>query len=223
VGCRKRVRACDFVWQFWAVGRWAGRWRASSWSERHALCERVGREVELARIVDLFPGQSAERHGLPRDLYAGRATSSHPSRRAAEIEGILADESIDLVVETIGGSGEAILRIARGVLEHGQAPGDGEQGAPCQARGRAARRRAKAGPRPRLRGCRVRRDPDHQGAERVPHRRRTPVSISGIMNGTSNYILSQMASEGQTFDAALEGRAGEGLRGGRSHARHRRR
>jgi homoserine dehydrogenase len=29
------------------------------------------------------------------------------------------------------------------------------------------------------------------------------LSISGIMNGTSNYILSQMASEGQSFDAAL--------------------
>jgi homoserine dehydrogenase len=35
-------------------------------------------------------------------------------------------------------------------------------------------------------------------------------SISGIMNGTSNYILSKMDSEGQTFDEALRGAQDKG-------------
>jgi homoserine dehydrogenase len=85
-----------------------------------ALRERAGCQVELARIVDLFPEQSSKRHGLPLDLYAGSGAELTPAQADAEVARVLSDPSIDLVVETIGGSGAAILSTAHGVLEHGK-------------------------------------------------------------------------------------------------------
>src|SRR5688572_27000717 len=84
--------------------------------QRDALRQRAGREVELARIVDLCPDLSAKRHGIPRTLYAAEGSQLSPDRARAEIQRILDDPSIDVVVEAIGGAGEAILGITRGVL-----------------------------------------------------------------------------------------------------------
>jgi homoserine dehydrogenase len=88
--------------------------------QRAALRERVGREVELARIVDLFPDVSSARHGIPRELYAGTRSELGPEDAQAEVQRVLDDPSIDLVVETIGGSGPSVLAITRGVLERGK-------------------------------------------------------------------------------------------------------
>jgi homoserine dehydrogenase len=170
--------------------------------QRDALRERVGREVELARIIDLFPAQSSARHGVPRALYAGSGAELTPAHATAEIERTLADESIDLVVESIGGSGETILGIARGVLERGKhlvtankallAKHGDELVRVAQERGRGlGYEAAVCGAIPIIKGLR-----ECLTGDEI-------LSISGIMNGTSNYILSQMASAGQSFDAAL--------------------
>lgn len=170
--------------------------------QRDALRDRVGDDVELACVVDLFPQLSSKRHGVPRALYAGEGEQLTPDQADAEVTRILEDPSIDLVVETIGGSGEAILRTTTRALEHGKhlvtankallakhgeelldvarqhGRGIGFEAAVCAAI-------------PIIKGI-------HEcltGDEIL--------SISGIMNGTSNYILSKMASEGQSFDAAL--------------------
>jgi homoserine dehydrogenase len=170
--------------------------------QRDALRERVGREVELARIVDIFPRQSSQRHGVPRALYAGTTDELSPEQASAEIERTLADESIDLVVETIGGSGEPILRIARGVLESGKHLVTANKAllakhgdellrvAREQSRG-LGYEAAVCGAIPIVKGLQ-----ECLTGDEI-------LSISGIMNGTSNYILSQMASERQSFDAAL--------------------
>ncbi len=47
-------------------------------------------------------------------------------------------------------------------------------------------------------------------------------SIHGILNGTSNYILTRMTDTGMDFAPALEEAKAARLRGGRSHARHQR-
>ena len=85
-----------------------------------ALRARAGCDIELAGIVDLFPDQSSDRHGVPRELYAGEGTELTTAEADAETDRVLEDSGIDLVVETIGGSDEAILRTACSVLEHGK-------------------------------------------------------------------------------------------------------
>jgi homoserine dehydrogenase len=171
--------------------------------QREALNQRAGVELELARIVDLFPKASSERHGMPRELYAGEGDELTPDQAEAEIERVLADDGIDLVVETIGGSGPRILGIATKVLESGKHLVTANK-ALLAASGEellAAARKAKKGlgyeaavtaAIPIIKGL----NECLTGDEIL--------SISGIMNGTSNFILSKMASEGQTFDAALE-------------------
>ena len=47
-------------------------------------------------------------------------------------------------------------------------------------------------------------------------------SLEGILNGTGNYILSEMTSKGVNFAPALAEAQEKGLRRGRSHAGHRR-
>lgn len=45
-------------------------------------------------------------------------------------------------------------------------------------------------------------------------------SLMGILNGTSNYILSEMTSNGMDFDVALQAGPAAGLCRGRPHAGH---
>jgi homoserine dehydrogenase len=170
--------------------------------QKAPLRERVGRDVELARIVDLCPDLSAKRHGIPRALYAGDGAQLSPERAQAEIQRVLDDPSIDLVVEAIGGTDETILTVTRGVLERGKHLVTANK-ALLAVHGetlvRAARKSGKGiayeaavcGAIPIIKVL-------NEGFTGDEIR-----SISGILNGTTNYILSRMASEGQEFDDAL--------------------
>jgi homoserine dehydrogenase len=170
--------------------------------QQDALRKRVGCEVDLARIVDLFPVQSSERHGIPRALYAGEGDELTPEQATAETQRVLEDESVDLIVETIGGSGEAILGTTRAVLEHGKhlvtankallAKHGEELHAVAQEHGRGLGFEASVcAAIPIIRGLE-----DGLTGDEI-------LSVSGIMNGTSNYILSKMGAEGQSFEDAL--------------------
>ncbi|MGE0160499.1 MAG: homoserine dehydrogenase [Gemmatimonadales bacterium] len=170
--------------------------------QKAALQERAGRAVELVRVVDLCPDLSSSRHGIPRSLYAGQGSQLSPEQARAEVQRVLDDPGIDLVVETIGGSGEDILAIARGVLDRGKHLVTAnkallaEHGETLVS---AARKNGKGiayeaavcGAIPIIKVL----NEGLTGDEIV--------SISGILNGTSNYILSRMASEGQDFASAL--------------------
>jgi homoserine dehydrogenase len=171
--------------------------------QRDALEARLGQELELARIVDLFPAQSSKRHGVPRELYAGDGDELTPEQADAEIERVFGDAGIDLVVETIGGSGPKILATARSALESGKhlvtankallaAHGDELLAAARKAGTGLGYEAAVCAAIPIIKGL----NECLTGDEIL--------SISGIMNGTSNYILSKMAAEGRTFDAALK-------------------
>lgn len=177
--------------------------------QREVLSERAGREIVLARVVDLLPGQSARRHGLPRELYAGSGEELSIAEAESETRRLLEDPDIDLVVETIGGSGGEILSLTRRVLEHGKhlvtankallakhgeelldvarlhRRGIGFEAAVCAAI-------------PLIKGL-----TECLTGDEIR-------SISGIMNGTSNYILSKMDAEGESFEDALVGAQARG-------------
>lgn len=166
------------------------------------LRRRAGRPLEIARIVDLFPKKAAERHGLPLSLFAGNgADLSREGAEAATAE-LLADAGIDLVVETIGGHSPALRDLCARVLDAGKHLVTAnkallaEHGDYLFPRSEAAAvalayEAAVCGAIPVIRTVR-------EGFAGDEIR-----SISGIMNGTSNYILSRMQEENLSFDEAL--------------------
>ncbi len=107
------------------------------------------------------------------------------------------------------------------------------------ARGRQARRHRQQGAARRARR-RARRAGRGATASRSTSRRRSRAAsrssrrcarrssatrsrrVYGILNGTCNYILTKMQTEGRAFADVLAGGAGAGLRRGRSDLRHRR-
>ena len=66
--------------------------------QNEALRQRSGQALELVRIVDLLPQESAERHGLPRELYAGAAPELTLEEAEAATQEVLRDPSVDVVV-----------------------------------------------------------------------------------------------------------------------------
>jgi homoserine dehydrogenase len=157
-------------------------------ANRPVLRERLGIDLELALVAD-------------RNWRARRAVSIPPSRRLSDARALLADPSIDIVVELIGGCGAArayvleALRRGKGVVtankallaEHGR-----------EVLGLARERRADlyyeasvCGAIPIIKALR-----EGFASNRVD-------SIFGIVNGTCNYILSRMTGSGIGFSEAL--------------------
>ncbi|MDD9936154.1 MAG: homoserine dehydrogenase [Myxococcales bacterium] len=170
--------------------------------QSEALGGRAARTLELAGIVDLFPAKCAASHGIDRSLFCGDGDELTPAQAKAETDRLLADPEIDLVVETIGGSGDFIVGLTRSVLESGKhlvtankallaKHGQGLFKAAAENRKSIGFEAAVCGAIPIIKGI-------HEcftGDEII--------SISGIFNGTSNYIMSKMEAEGQDFATAL--------------------
>ena len=170
--------------------------------QREALAERAGREIVIARIVDLVPDKASARHEIPRKLFAGDGAELTLAQAEAETQRVLEDASIDLVVETVGGSGPTILATARNVLQHRKhlvtankallAIHGEEILAVAREHGRAVGFEAAVSAAiPIIKGL-----TECLTGDEIQ-------SISGILNGTSNYILSKMDHDGQTFAEAL--------------------
>lgn len=166
------------------------------------LAARAGRRLRLARIATRSPEKSAARFGLPRGLFAGSAATLGPAEFDAEVERILRDPEIHAVVETLGGHGEKERDLCVLVLESGKhlatankallaLRGDAVFGA-ARATGRALGIEASVcAAIPAIRAvC------DGFSGDVVE-------AFSGILNGTSNYILDRMAAEGLGFEEAL--------------------
>ena len=74
---------------------------------------------------------------------------------------------------------------------------------------------------PPLRGGGRRRDPGPRPARDGPRREPGRRAVRGIVNGTTNYILSAMTDEGRDYDDGPRRRPGRGLRRGRPDRRRR--
>lgn len=168
------------------------------------LKRRAGVTIELAAILDLFPAAASARHGIPRALFKGTGNELTPEAATAETKAILSDPSIDLVVETIGGSSDRIRDLALSVINSGKHLVTANK-ALLAKRGpeifKAAYEKSRAvgfeasvcGAIPIIKGIN-----EGMSGDRI-------VAVSGIMNGTSNYILSRMSREGLSFADALKG------------------
>ncbi|MBM4269859.1 MAG: homoserine dehydrogenase [Deltaproteobacteria bacterium] len=153
-----------------------------------ALAGRLGASVELARVVDI-------------DLERRREVRVPKSLLTNDARAVLADPEIDVVIELMGGlepartfvleairSGKSVVTANKALLaHHGR-----EIFAAAEAAGVGFGFEASVGGGiPIIRTLR-----EALGGDR--HR-----AIFGIVNGTSNYILSAMAAEGRGFDDVL--------------------
>jgi homoserine dehydrogenase len=158
-------------------------------SHREELEEKIGAPVALTAVVDM--DCTNPRKGL---TLSELPLSSEPAK-------VLDDPSIDIVVELIGGleparsfilralaSGKHVVTANKALLAtHGE-----ELYAEARQRGRMlAFEAAVAGGIPLIRSIK-----EGLAANRI-------TSLHGILNGTSNYILSKMTDEGQEFRHVL--------------------
>ena len=158
-------------------------------SHREELEEKIGAPIALSAVVD------ADCTNPRKDLILGELPLS------AEPAKVLDDPSIDIVVELIGGleparsfilraldNGKHVVTANKALLAtHGE-----ELYAKARERGRMlAFEAAVAGGIPLIRSVK-----EGLVANRI-------TSIHGIVNGTSNYILSKMTDEGQEFGRVL--------------------
>lgn len=166
------------------------------------IAQRSEANIEIAKIADIFPAKSAQRHGIPRELFCGTADELTKEESNKFIQEIIADPTIDLVVETIGGTSQFLLDIMLNVLKakkhlvtankamlahHGD-----EIFAAAEANGVSVGFEASVcGAIPIIKTVR-----ECFTGDKIN-------SVCGIMNGTSNYILSKMKAEGLSFADAL--------------------
>lgn len=155
---------------------------------RDIISRRVGVPLELKRIVDL-------------DVTTDRGLSLPPGLLSTDLAGLLHDPSIDIVIELIGGydtakrilldaiaNGKHVVTANKALLAvHGE-----DVYAAANQRGVDVGFEASVGGGiPILRSL-----TEGLAANRIS-------TIVGILNGTCNYILTQMLREKQEFDQAL--------------------
>ncbi len=155
------------------------------------IAERLGFPLRLVRVADL-------------DTTRNRGVDLSGVRFDADSEGLLADPAVSIVVELIGGY-DAARRLILRAIEHGKHVVTANK-ALLAAHGKeifdAAARRgvdvafeaSVGGGIPILRSVR-----EGLAANRIR-------SIHGIINGTTNYVLTEMERTGEAFEAVL-GRA----------------
>lgn len=167
------------------------------------LSERANCQVELARIVELNAPAAIERFDLSPDYFVDGNKVVSAEQANAAIEEILADKSINLVVETIGGTSDFVYNTCLAVLNAGKHLVTANK-ALLAERGTAIFDAAKAN------GVTLGYEAAVCGA--IPAIKTIKEtfsgdvveSFSGIMNGTSNYILSRMQNENLGFAEALK-------------------
>lgn len=177
--------------------------------QAQSLAIKSGKQIEIAKILDLFPEKSSKRHGIPIALFCGEGSELTRDDMPKYTRAILDDDSIDLVVETIGGSSESVLNTAKGVLNSGKHLVTANKAllakynktiidTAFQNNRTIGFEAAVCGAIPIIKGV----NECFTGDEIT--------CVQGIMNGTSNYILSKMANEGKSFADALKSAQAKG-------------
>jgi homoserine dehydrogenase len=151
------------------------------------VAARVGRPVELAGIAVAHPDRPRAR--LPQDLFT------------ADAEALVARDDVDIVVEVIGGI-EPAYPLIMSAIEHGSSVVTANK-ALLAAHGHEIYAAAD------VHGVDVYYEAAVAGAIPIVRPLRESLvgdeirRVMGIVNGTTNYILDKMTSEGVDFETAL--------------------
>lgn len=167
------------------------------------LSMRASTQIVLKKVVELCPAKAAERFNLPLNLFCGGGKDLSGTEAAQYIREIIASDDIDLVVETIGGKSDFVYNICHDVLHSGKHLVTANKSLLAE-RGKAIFEKAYA------KNVKIGFEAAVCGAIPIIKTIQESftgdkiLSVSGIMNGTSNYILSQMQHEKLEFSDALK-------------------
>ncbi len=167
------------------------------------LDERASMPLNLKTIVSLNPQEAVDRFGLDKSLFAGGGQAITPEESTAYINEILASDEYDLVIETIGGTSDFVYNLCLDVVKSGKHLITANK-ALLAERGVEIFNTAEE------KGVKVGFEAAVCGAIPIIKTIKESFtgdvvnSVSGIMNGTSNYILSQMQNENLDFATALK-------------------
>ena len=167
------------------------------------LAIRANKKLVLKKIVELDPAKASERFSVPMNLFCGNGKDLTSADANKYIDEIIASDDIDLVVETIGGKGDFVHNLCIRILDSGKHLVTANK-ALLAERGKdifeaAEKKNVKIGFEAAVCGSIpiIKTIKESFTGDKV-------LSISGIMNGTSNYILTQMQSEKLEFGTALK-------------------
>ncbi len=161
------------------------------------------RTIQLKKIIDLEPHIAVERFKIPAALFCGGGRSLTKEEANQYINEIIKSDDIDLVVETIGGSNDYMENLAITIC-HAKKHLVTANKALLAERGRtifeaAAINKVSIGFEAAVCGAIpvIKTLKESFTGDRI-------LSVSGIMNGTSNYILTMMQEENMDFAEALK-------------------
>jgi homoserine dehydrogenase len=170
---------------------------------KNEFTDRANCNIHLNKIVDLFPQKSAATYNLPLNLFCGNGNNLTKDETGKYINELIEDKDIHLIVETIGGSSDYLLHVILDTLKAKKHMVTANK-AMLAEKGRIIFQTAKennvclgyeasvCGAIPIIKTIR-----ESFIGDQVEE-------ISGIMNGTSNYILSKMQEKGLDFKTALK-------------------
>jgi len=169
----------------------------------HDLSIRARTNIVLKKIVELSPSKASERFNLPLGLFCGGGKDLTGTEANEYIREIISSGEIDLVVETIGGKSDFVFNICLDILNSGKHLVTANKALLAERGkrifGAAEAKNVKIGFEAAVCGAIpiIKTIQESFTGDKV-------LSVSGIMNGTSNYILTQMQDEKLEFSEALK-------------------
>jgi homoserine dehydrogenase len=167
------------------------------------LQERADSKLELKTIVEINPDAASKRFNIPLDKFYGGGKELSIVEASEAIKDVIASKDINLVVETIGGTSDFVHQLCMDVVNSGKHLVTANK-AMLAERGTdifeaAEKKGVKIGFEAAVCGAIpiIKTIKETFTGDKI-------LSISGIMNGTSNYILSRMQNEGLGFKPALK-------------------
>ena len=166
------------------------------------LSNRSDCRINLKKIVELNPEAASKKFDIPIDRFCGDGSTLSKEEAGNYINEIIHSNDIDLVVETIGGKNDFIYNTAVGICNSKKHLVTANK-ALLAERGSGIFQTAKDN------GVIIGYEASVCGAIPIIKTIKESftgdeiISISGIMNGTSNYILTMMQDENLDFEEAL--------------------
>ena len=170
---------------------------------RENLSKRSGHNLRVTKIVDIYPKTASQKSGIPLDVFVNPKDVLSKEEADSAIKEVLADKNISLVVETIGGDNDYVKGIHESVIKSGKHMVSANKALLAKT-GEHLFALAEAN------NVNVGFEASVCGA--IPIIKNMTEcftgddieNISGIMNGTSNFILSNMDQRGISFNDALK-------------------